>query len=292
MIKKVSILSLSIFAVIFCMSASFPNDNLETAIYVEDGLVLYEEVLLNEEESIEAYKENLDDFVVVKDNQFVIDYDGIINSGFSDANVLEHIKENVSFANELASEQSDMVTINDDKSLSFIVEDEYAEQWNAWQLSWNLWSGWKYKLDSDFGKLIGITGIAYRLMSYLSNGAYFFRNIMSITDKSYLASTLTTLFFYLPGTGVRDNVATYLQNYAGAIASTLVSINLMLMTLKHASVGIGWIIFKVVDFISSRVTPSLITSASMVYNCFRYNAPIYCKISLWTAKISYSLTNF
>ena len=96
----------------------------------------------------------------------------------------------------------------------------------------------------------------------------------------------------MPGAGVRDVVATYLQNYAGAIASALVSINLTLIALKHATVGIGWIIFKIVDFIMSRMTPSLITSASMVYNCFRYNAPIYCKISIWTAKISYSLTDF
>lgn len=58
---------------------------------------------------------------------------------------------------------------------------------------------------------------------------------MIITDKSSLASTLSTLFFYLPGAGVKDVVATYLQNYAWASATGSISINLMLMTLKHAS---------------------------------------------------------
>ena len=185
--RKILFLCFLAVTVVFCMSASLPEDNLETAEYVEDGLALDEEILINEEESIGDYKENLDAFVIVEDNQFIVDYDGIINSGFANADVIEYIESNVTFANELASEQPEIVTINEDKSLSFNVEDEYAEQWNAWQLSWSFWDGWKYKLDSDFGKLIGITGIAYRLMSYLANGALFFKNIMSITDQSDLA---------------------------------------------------------------------------------------------------------
>lgn len=51
------------------------------------------------------------------------------------------------------------------------------------------------KLDSDFGKLVGISGIVYKLISKISNGAAFYKKLLSITDKSYLASTLSTLFF-------------------------------------------------------------------------------------------------
>lgn len=177
-------------------------------------------------------------------------------------------------------------------SLSFDIEDEYAEQWDAWKLSWSFWKGWSFKLDSDFGKLVGISGIVYNLISKISNGAAFYKKLLSITDKSYLASTLSTLFFYLPGAGVKDIIATYLRNYAGVIASGLVTINMMLMTLNCASLGTGWLIFKFVDILAQRFVPSLITSCSMVYNCFKYNAPIYCKANFWTLSIRYSLTKF
>ncbi len=292
MIKKVSLFCCLIFMSIFCMSATVETDNIQTVDYVEDGLVFDNDENQREDSILEQYESQLGIFINVVDNQFVIDYDSIESAVNFNDEVLKQIKENADFANELAEEKPDIVTINEDNTLTFSVDDEYAEQWDAWQLSWSFWKGWTYKLDSDFGKLVGISGIAYRLISYIANGSLFYKNIMSITDKSSLASTLSTLFFYLPGAGVKDIVVTYLQNYAGAIATGLVSINLTLMTLKHASLGTGWLIFKIVDFIVGRLTPSLITSCSMVYNCFKYNAPIYCKISPWTFSIKYSLSQF
>ena len=52
------------------------------------------------------------------------------------------IRENAEFANSLAEEKPEIVTINGDLSLSFDIEDEYAEQWDAWKLSWSFWKGW------------------------------------------------------------------------------------------------------------------------------------------------------
>ena len=241
-------------------------------VYADDGLVLDT------------------DKMQFEDNQIVVDYESIEKLGdYSDT--ISLIRENTEFANSLAEEKPEIVTINDDLSLSFDIEDEYAEQWDAWKLSWSFWKGWSFKLDSDFGKLVGISGIVYNLISKISNGAAFYKKLLSITDKSYLASTLSTLFFYLPGAGVKDIIATYLRNYAGVIASGLVTINMMLMTLNCASLGTGWLIFKFVDILAQRFVPSLITSC-MVYNCFKYNAPIYCKANFWTLSIRYSLTKF
>ena len=232
-------------------------------VYADDGLVLDT------------------DKMQFEDNQIVVDYESIGKLGdYSDT--ISLIRENTEFANSLAEEKPEIVTINDDLSLSFDIEDVYAEQWDAWKLSWSFWKGWSFKLDSDFGKLVGISGIVYNLISKISNGAAFYKKLLSITDKSYLASTLSTLFFYLPGAGVKDIIATYLRNYAGVIASGLVTINMMLMTLNCASLGTGWLIFKFVDILAQRFVPSLITSCSMVYNCFKYNAPIYCKANFWT----------
>lgn len=290
--KKIIILCALFFVAIFMASADLPDENIEIADYETDGLLINEDEILNEENVLSSYENELDKYVTVENNRFVIDFESIENEKNIDNEVISALYENVEFVNELALEQPDIVEIEDDKSLSFNIEDEYAEQWNAWQSSYSFWKGWTYKLDSDFGKLVGIGGVAYRMMSYITNGAFFYKNIMNITDKDYLASTLASLFFYLPQAGVKDIIATYLQNYACAIASGLITINMTLMVLKHASLGTSWLIFKIVDFILSRVAPSLITSTSIVYNCFKYNSPIYCKISPWTAKISYSLTKF
>lgn len=69
-------------------------------------------------------------------------------------------------------------------SLSFDIEDEYAEQWDAWKLSWSFWKGWSFKLDSDFGKLVGISGIVYNLISKISNGAAFYKNYWALLIKA------------------------------------------------------------------------------------------------------------
>lgn len=260
-------------------------------VYADDGLVLDTDKMQFEDNQLEKYESELSNYVDVVDNQIVVDYESIEKLGdYSDT--ISLIRENAEFANSLAEEKPEIVTINDDLSLSFDIEDEYAEQWDAWKLSWSFWKGWSFKLDSDFGKLVGISGIVYNFISKISNGAAFYKKLLSITDKSYLASTLSTLFFYLPGAGVKDIIATYLRNYAGVIASGLVTINMMLMTLKCASLGTGWLIFKFVDILAQRFVPSLITSCSMVYNCFKYNAPIYCKANFWTLSIRYLLTKF
>jgi hypothetical protein len=287
--NKVLLLCMILISCLMCMSASTPTDNIESATYATDGLL---EQTNNDTELICEYEKKYDQYVSVENNQFVVDYESLSTVSDFDDNFLENIKSNIEFANTIAKEMPNIVKIVEDKSVSFNIDDEYAEQWDAWQLSWNFWKGWTYKLDSDFGKLVGITGLVYRMISYISNGTFFFKNITSITDQSKLAATFSTIFFYLPGKGVQDFIVTYLQNFAGSIASGLVTINLMLMTLKHASLGTGWLIFKIVDFILGRVTPSLITSASMIYNCFKYNAPIYCKISPWTFSITYSLNKF
>lgn len=291
MLKKVVTICLMIISCLFCISASIDEDNIEQARYVQDGLVLDQDEVYQDRESLDQYKSQLDEYVTVVDNHFIVDYDSI-ESERIDEDVIERIKENVDFANDLAAEQPEIVTILQDGTLDFDIEDEYVEQWNAWQLSWSLWEGFTYKLDSDFGKLIGIVGVAYRLMSYIANGSVFYKKIMSITNQSELASTLSTLFFYLPGEGVKDLIATYLQNYVGSIAAGIVSVNLILMTLKSTTFGIGWLIFKFVDLVLRRMIPTLITSCSIIYNCFKYNSPIYCKISLLTASARYSLTKF
>lgn len=156
-----------------------------------------------EDNQLEKYESELSNYVDV------VDYESIEKLGdYSDT--ISLIRENAEFANSLAEEKPEIVTINDDLSLSFDIEDEYAEQWDAWKLSWSFWKGWSFKLDSDFGKLVGISGIVYNFISKISNGAAFYKKLLSITDKSYLASTLSTLFFYLPGAGVKDIIATYL----------------------------------------------------------------------------------
>lgn len=213
MIKKVSAICLFVFLCVFCMSATIETDNLETASYAEDGLVLDTDEMQFEDNQLEKYEFELFNYVDVVDNQIVVDYESIEKLGdYSDT--ISLIRENAEFANSLAEEKPEIVTINDDLSLSFDIEDEYAEQWDAWKLSWSFWKGWSFKLDSDFGKLVGISGIVYNLISKISNGAAFYKKLLSITDKSYLASTLSTLFFYLPCAGVKDIIATYLRNYA------------------------------------------------------------------------------
>lgn len=291
MIKKVSAICLLVFLCLFCMSATIRTDCLETASYAEDGLVLDTDEMQFEDNQLEKYKFELSNYVDVVNNQIVVDYESIEKIvDYSDT--ISLIRENAEFANGLVEEKPEIVTINDDLSLSFDIEDEYAEQWDAWKLSWSFWKGWSFKLDSDFGKLVGISGIVYNLITKISNGAAFYKKLLSITDKCYLASTLSTLFFYLPGAGVKDIISTYLRNHVDAIASALVTINMMLMTLNCASLGTGWLIFKFVDILAQRFVPSLITSCSMAYNCFKYNAPIYCKVNFWTLSIRYSLTKF
>lgn len=125
-------------------------------VYADDGLVLDT------------------DKMQFEDNQIVVDYESIEKLGdYSDT--ISLIRENTEFANSLAEEKPEIVTINDDLSLSFDIEDEYAEQWDAWKLSWSFWKGWSFKLDSDFGKLVGISGIVYNLISKISNGAAFYK---------------------------------------------------------------------------------------------------------------------
>lgn len=291
MIKRVSAICLFILLCIFCMSSTIQEDKLDSASYIIDGLSLDNEEIQFEEEQLEKYKYELSNYIYVFDNHIVVDYD-YIDKLDNYNNVLSLIHENAEFANSLVEEKPEIVSINDDLTLSFNIEDEYAEQWDAWKLSWSFWKGWSFKLDSDFGKLVGISGIVYGLMSKIINGDNFYKKLLSITDKSYLASTLSTLFLYLPQVGVKDIVVTYLQNNASVIASSLVTINIMLMTLKCASLGTGWLIYKFVDILTQRVVPTLITSCSMVYNCFKFNAPIYCKANFWTLSIRYSLTKF
>lgn len=291
MIKRVSAICLFILLCIFCMSSTIQEDKLDSASYIIDGLSLDNEEIQFEEEQLEKYKYELSNYIYVFDNHIVVDYD-YIDKLDNYNNVLSLIHENAEFANSLVEEKPEIVSINDDLTLSFNIEDEYAEQWDAWKLSWSFWKGWSFKLDSDFGKLVGISGIVYGLMSKIINGDNFYKKLLSITDKSYLAYTLSTLFLYLPQVGVKDIVVTYLQNNASVIASSLVTINIMLMTLKCASLGTGWLIYKFVDILTQRVVPTLITSCSMVYNCFKFNAPIYCKANFWTLSIRYSLTKF
>lgn len=53
MIKKVSAICLFVFLCVFCMSATIETDNLETASYAEDGLVLDTDEMQFEDNQLE-----------------------------------------------------------------------------------------------------------------------------------------------------------------------------------------------------------------------------------------------
>lgn len=55
MIKKVSAICLFVFLCVFCMSATIETDNLETASYAEDGLVLDTDEMQFEDNQLEKY---------------------------------------------------------------------------------------------------------------------------------------------------------------------------------------------------------------------------------------------
>lgn len=117
------------------MSATAKADNIEVASYAEDGLVLDGSEIQLENRRLEQYRPQLDKHVEVANNQFIVDYESIKTIDGFDEKALAQFRENIDFANELAKEKPEIVTIREDKSLDFNVEDEYAEQWNAWQLS-------------------------------------------------------------------------------------------------------------------------------------------------------------
>ena len=290
MFKKVSLLCLSMLIGVLCLSNTSNNDAEEVS-YVEDGLVYDEDEIKKEDNQLLKYKEELQDYVHVVDNQIVVDYESIEKSGKFHGSI-DEVRENAEVMNDLAEERPDVVTINDDASLSFNIEDEYTEQWDAWCLSCSLWGGITYKLDSDFGKLVGIAGFVYRLMYYIANGVAFYKNMLNLTDVNYVESKLQTLTVYCGGIGISDIAKSFIQDNIGAIAAAVISINLFLATYGAASLGMGWLIFKVVNLLVQRFVPTLITSCSMIYNCFKFNSPIYAKISWWTLSIKYSLNKF
>lgn len=95
-------------------------------VYADDGLVLDTDKMQFEDNQLEKYESELSNYVDVVDNQIVVDYESIEKLGdYSDT--ISLIRENAEFANSLAEEKPEIVTINDDLSLSFDIEDEYAE---------------------------------------------------------------------------------------------------------------------------------------------------------------------
>lgn len=274
-------------AVLMCSGAQIPQDQMIESEPVTDGMNIDYDKDEFERQTTEI-RTKYDKCVVYQDG--LLSWSEENEPADCDEIVISQLKQNMDFMNALASGSEGTVTILEDRTLFFDIPDVYEQQWQAWQLKWNWW-GWTYKLDSDFGKMIGIAGLAYRMYSYVSGGINFCKNILTITDKDKLTSGLTTIVFYLPGTGVSDLVCTYLQDYISIIASALVSLNLALMTLKTMSFGIGWVVSTLLNFIAGNMTPSLITSCSMIYNCFKYNSPIYCQIR-WFGTINYSLNPF
>lgn len=73
-----------------------------------------------EDNQLEKYESELSNYVDVVDNQIVVDYESIEKLGdYSDT--ISLIRENAEFANSLAEEKPEIVTINDDLSLSFDI---------------------------------------------------------------------------------------------------------------------------------------------------------------------------
>ena len=284
MFKKVSLLCLSMLIGVLCLSNTSNNDAEEVS-YVEDGLVYDEDEIKEEDNQLLKYKEELQDYVHVVDNQIVVDYESIEKSGKFEGSI-DEVRENVEIMNDLAEERPDIVTINQDTSLSFNIEDEYAEQWDGWYISWSLWNGWTWKLDSDFGKLAGIVGIVYGLMDVAVNGTIFYNKMLSITDVDKAVAGLSTIVYCLTDVGIKNVVKTYLKGIVRLIASYLVTMNLTRVAIGAASLGTGWAVMSLIDLIIGWFMPSLITSCSMLYNCFKYNAPIYFRYNIISAKYS------
>lgn len=90
-------------------------------VYADDGLVLDTDKMQFEDNQLEKYESELSNYVDVVDNQIVVDYESIEKLGdYSDT--ISLIRENAEFANSLAEEKPEIVTINDDLSLSLILK--------------------------------------------------------------------------------------------------------------------------------------------------------------------------
>ncbi len=281
MFKKISLLCLSMLIGVFCLSNTSNNDA-ETVSYAEDGLVYDENEIEAENNQLLKYKEDLKDYVHVVDNQIVVDYESIEKSGkFSGS--IDKIKENAEFANYLAEERPDIVTINQDTSLSFDIKDEYVEQGDAWCLSCSFWGGITCKLDSDFGKLAGIAGLVYGMIDFVLHADHFYNKLLNLTgsDQSNLERWFEAIVLAaIPTVTVKNVIKTYLKGIVRLIASYLVTMNLTRVAIGAASLGTGWAVLSLIDLIIGWFMPSLITSCSMLYNCFKYNAPIYFRYNI------------
>ena len=84
---------------------------------------------------------------------------------------------NVELMNKLANPDVHAAYINKNKELVYLIDSEYQEQWQHWKIGVHWW-GVTYKLDSDFGKLVGIGGMVYRLAAFLSNAFSFYQKIL------------------------------------------------------------------------------------------------------------------
>ena len=290
MFKKISLLCLSMLIGVLCLSNTSNNDA-EEASYVEDGLVYEKDELEAENKQLLKYKEELKDYVHVINNQIVVDYDSIKKTSKFDGDI-DKIKEEAEFANSLAEERPDIVTINQDTSLSFNIEDEYAEQWDAWYISWSLWDGWTWKLDSDFGKLAGIAGIVYAVIDLVFNASLFYNKLLKFTEQSEIEKWFEAIVLAaLPTVTIKNVIKNYLKNNIGLIISGLITINLWLMAWETASLGFGWVALRFINFIVGRLVPNAFTACSLIYNCFKYNKPIYFRF-WFTTGCKYSLEKF
>lgn len=282
---------MAILSLICCMSNTVEEEGYKHAEYVTDGLIVDNNDTDKEKGIIEKNKEELGEFISIEENQFVVDYDSMIGKGILDEEQVDFVMDNIEFANNMALERPDIVSIEDDFSLSFNIEDEYVEQWNGWLISWTLWEGWRWKLDSDFGKMVGIIGTIWGIYKAFSSAKDIYESIKKLTKNNIddTISAIYTLAAQLPSRGVSNVISDFLTEHAVTVVSTLISLNLSSKALDLSTLGISWVFRKLISMIISNCLPSLITSASMVYNCFRYNVPIYCRISLASLSIDYSL---
>ena len=194
---------------------------------------------------------------------------------------------NVELMNKLANPDVHAAYINKNKELVYLIDSEYQEQWQHWKIGVHWW-GVTYKLDSDFGKLVGIGSMVYRLATYVYDAFSFYKNIMNQTDDDKVTSVISTAVFYLPANAINDTVSTYLSKHIELLVSGLISANIALMTLEASSFGLAWVVKTVLRAILDNIAPTLITSCTLIYNCFRFDSCVYCQIRWWG--INWSLT--
>ena len=286
--KKAIQIMCSFVAVLACASASSGgDDDSKYPDYLKDGLVDYVSDGEWMDESAD-FIETLDPFVIYseEDKNLHFEKEAALSHEVASTEILDRVELNVSFMNSLANADNDYVSIGSDKELVYNFDNEYEEEWKANRISCHWW-GWTYQLDSDWGMLVGFAGLVYNLYTYINGGLDFYRKMLDITDSDVFASVLSTIVYYLPGQGCNELAVNFFDQYLSDICVGLVSANLALMTIKVGS-GYGWLINELINFIMSHLVPSLVTSCSMLYNCYRSKASIYCQIH-WYLVINWSL---